>query len=1353
MSGRRCHAPTAATRSRAYGQAIAPALLELESRITPAFSIVADLNPNVFSIAGQSAESCVVGNVLYFTRADIANGEELWRTDGTASGTVLVKDINPGTAGSNPRGLVAIGGTVFFAADNGVSGTELWKTDGSAAGTLLVRDINPGPAGSDPTGLANLGGTLVFAGDDGARGCELWKSNGTASGTVLVKDIRPGSASGFSGLGGTSLTVAGDKAYFAANDGVAGQELWRTDGTATGTALVRDLFAGSVNGAPNGSYPGTLTALGGTLLFTADNGATGTELWKTDGTGAGTVLVRDILPGNDGGAPKSSFPLDLISMGTWATFTADNGANGRELWKTDGTTAGTALLKEIRPGAYGGFSNYAPGQFAVAGGTVFFAADNGANGMELWKTNGTTAGTVLVRDIQPGTYSVGQGKSSSPEELTAAGGRLFFTADDGVSGVELWISDGTAAGTVLARDMAPGAASSEIALLGTLGGALVFTAGDGDLWRSIGTSAGTTLLSDNQGTRGQGSNPKVPVEVGGNLYFTAFDGNYLPTLWKTGGPGTTPTALSAGFRYPGPANLVNAGGTLFFAANNGDSGVELWRSDGTSAGTQLVRDISTGSPGSAPSAIVNEGGTLYFVADDGASGRELWKSNGTTAGTVLVRDIAAGLDASGKTSSASPAELAWGGGWLWFTADDGVSGRELWKSDGTAAGTTRVADIAPGGLGSAPAELAWGGGWLWFTADDGVGGRELWKSDGTAAGTTLVKDIFQGPAGSAPDALAWGGGLLWFTADDGGGGRELWKSDGMAAGTTLVKDIFPGPSGSAPEGLAWGGGWLWFTVDDGVSGRELWKSDGTAAGSTLVKDIRLGAAGSAESGKSMLAWADGLLCLVANDGVSGSELWKSDGTAPGTVLAGEIVPGSLGGDIAWLAAFGNRAVFSADDGLRGRELWSFSPNGAPLDIRLSATAVMENQPSGTVVGNLLATDPDAGDAFTFALVAGAGDTGNSLFSISNGVLKSAAAFDFETKAARSIRVRVTDSGGLSFEKAFIISVIDVDEGPIVSAAQAVATIANLPTAVAGVSVVDPLAGAVTLTTTLSVPTGLLTLGVRTGLVFQAGDGVSDALIKFRGTLAQTNAALKSLSYITATDTLAATTIGITVQRGAFTSNAAVPLTVAEGRVVKISDPTLAGKVSVVIQGTASGDTVSVAAAGTSTSNYTVSLNGTPTVVTGITGRFVVFGLGGDDTISMMGSAVAVRADGGEGSDVIMGGMAADALFGGNGADLIAGGLGADLINGGAGNDIVIDGTVSVRAAGKTLRSVLDGWAAKAAPVDADYAAITADLAFTADKASKDTLTGGLGTDWFWSATAGAVADVLDLAAGERRRLV
>jgi len=335
---------------------------------------------------------------------------------------------------------------------------------------------------------------------------------------------------------------------------------------------------------------------------------------------------------------------------------------------------------------------------------------------------------------------------------------------------------------------------------------------------------------------------------------------------------------------------------------------------------------------------------------------------------------------------------------------------------------------------------------------------------------------------------------------------------------------------------------------------------------------------------------------------------------------------------------------------------------------------------------------------------------------------------------------------------FTVTVRDVDEGPVLSSSGPLGVVTDQMTAIGGLSVVDPSGGGARLTTTLSVPAGKLSLGARTGLVFLAGDGVSDATIRFTGTLAQTNAALGSLSYITPTDALAGTSVSVLVQRASFSASQNITLVAAENRAARVSDPALAGKVSVVIQGTGAADSISVQRSG-ATANYTVFLNGTPTVVTGITGRFVVFGLGGDDTISMMGSAVAVRADGGEGNDVILGGVAADALFGGNGADLIAGGLGADLINGGAGNDIAIEGTVSVRAAGKTMRSVLDGWAAKLAPVDADYAAITADLAFTADKASKDTLTGGLGTDWFWSATAGAVADVLDLAAGERRRLV
>jgi ELWxxDGT repeat protein len=169
------HIPHAIDSTRRGGSFL-PAIEELETRLTPAFVVLGDLNPNRFVISGPPAESCQAGGLTYFTRADIASGTELWRTDGTVSGTLLVRDINPGAAGSNPRGLVAIGGTVYFVADNGTVGAELWRTDGTVSGTALVRDINPGAAGSDPSGLANLNGTLLFTADDGARGRELWKS-------------------------------------------------------------------------------------------------------------------------------------------------------------------------------------------------------------------------------------------------------------------------------------------------------------------------------------------------------------------------------------------------------------------------------------------------------------------------------------------------------------------------------------------------------------------------------------------------------------------------------------------------------------------------------------------------------------------------------------------------------------------------------------------------------------------------------------------------------------------------------------------------------------------------------------------------------------------------------------------------------------------------------------------------------------------------------------------------------------------------------------------------------------------------------------------------------------------------
>ena len=287
-------------------------------------------------VAGASSSSpanlTAVGSTLFFTVDNGVNGSELWKSDGSAPGTVMVKDIIPGAVGSTPSSLTVMGGTLFFAADDGINGRELWKSDGTSDGTILAVDVVAGAVGSSPASLAAVGGMLFFAADDTVNGSELWKSDGTPGGTVLVKDISIGAA----GSSPTNLVAVGGILFFAADDGIRGGELWRSDGSDSGTYLVKDIFAGAT-----GSAPASLTALGSTLLFSANNAANGIELWRSDGTPETTVLLRELAAGTVGALPASSSPTSLTVVGGTLFFAANDVINGNELWKTDGTAYGT----------------------------------------------------------------------------------------------------------------------------------------------------------------------------------------------------------------------------------------------------------------------------------------------------------------------------------------------------------------------------------------------------------------------------------------------------------------------------------------------------------------------------------------------------------------------------------------------------------------------------------------------------------------------------------------------------------------------------------------------------------------------------------------------------------------------------------------------------------------------------------------------------------------------------------------------------------------------------------------------------------------------------------------------------
>src|SRR5262249_13319240 len=154
---------------------------------------------------------------------------------------------------------------------------------------------------------------------------------------------------------------------------------------------------------PFGPRPSGLAAVGGTLFFAANDGVHGTELWKSDGTEAGTVLVKDINPNSAYGFPVASYPHSLTHAGRTLVFAAHDGTNSLELWKTDGTAARSALLKDTNPG--GGNNGSLPNRLTAVNGTLYFTAFVPDTGIELWKSDGTAAGTVLVKDINPGSAS------------------------------------------------------------------------------------------------------------------------------------------------------------------------------------------------------------------------------------------------------------------------------------------------------------------------------------------------------------------------------------------------------------------------------------------------------------------------------------------------------------------------------------------------------------------------------------------------------------------------------------------------------------------------------------------------------------------------------------------------------------------------------------------------------------------------------------------------------------------------------------------------------------------------------------------------------------------------------------
>ena len=452
---------------------------------------------------------------------------------------------------------------------------------------------------------------------------------------VLVADINPDRSSNYYFSDGRNsypenLTEFNDKLYFTANDGETGKELWVSDGTADGTHLLVDIDPSSNNNGQNSNYyydPYSylytssydvtgFTEFNDKLYFTANDGKNGHELWVSDGTTDGTHLLLDINPGDNesyySDYANSSYPANFVEFNDKLYFTANDGENGHELWVSDGTADGTNLLLDIDLGTEDSYYFYSngsnPDNFVEFNDKLYFTANDGENGDELWVSDGTTEGTHLLLDINPnvsdGYYSYADG--SDADNFVEFNDKLYFTADDGENGNELWVSDGTAEGTHLLLDINPGTEDS---------------------------------------------------------YYYSYA------------------------KSSDADNFIEFNDKLYFTANDGENGNELWVSDGTTEGTHLLLDINPNvsdgyysyADGSDADNFIEFNDKLYFTANDGENGNELWVSDGTTEGTYLVADINLGNNNYGTAQSSFAANLTVVGDELFFSANNGVSGNELFK--------------------------------------------------------------------------------------------------------------------------------------------------------------------------------------------------------------------------------------------------------------------------------------------------------------------------------------------------------------------------------------------------------------------------------------------------------------------------------------------------------------------------------------------------------------------------------------------------------------------------------------------------------------------------------------------------
>lgn len=774
---------------------------------------------------GPEALGSVSGGRLFFNACSAPSGCELWSSDGSVAGTKPAGEIVPGPESGGIREIESVDGRAFVIADAPGGATALWLAD--AGGLKRLRET-PGAAGLSVQLAQGQGRVFFFARD--ASGFEVWTSNGTAAGTRPVTSFAP--AEPFPEK--RFLNLFSGRAWFVADNGTHGRELWSVGGqpgsvrrvsnfpdpamsfTDVGKSGARIVFVAARPGgerkiwtsrgdfrstAPlsgcQGGCPSLLSPLAPLtpnrfVLYGASQRGTG--FWVTDGTRAGTRFLRRSPPHD---SALAAVPTGGGEGGRVLFQLVDESLLG-EIWITNGTTKGTFHVTEGDRFIFDAGTADGATVFAGAGETL----EDWPFSEVLWRSDGTPAGSrPLTEAAIP--------RSSAPALLTPFRDGVFVQTCPHVADweQELWFVDASnVPSTEITRLFRDPADACRFVVPVVLDKAIVFVYNrfHQDLWRSDGTQSGTSILVP------EASGPSDPFPLGDEAGF------YLQSeLWVTDG------TLAGTRKYvgpPPPEGIFLAGRYWFFRDSR------PWVSDGTPAGTYPVTEAD-GQPGH-PSFFVEAGGLVYFpfaeVVGGEAGPMEIWSSDETVAGTgpAITADSGALLSAL-----AEPPLVA--GDRLYFAAPrvgDPQGTLLPWSSDGTDAGTVLLANVDLRGDDLAPVRSIFTefDGRVYFAASDPRQGNELWSTDGTRQGTSRLLAIAPRLLSAYPRELTVWNGRLYFRARDGVHGMELWSSDGTAAGTRLVHDIAPGASWSTPRNLTPTEERLFFSADDGVHGEEVW---------------------------------------------------------------------------------------------------------------------------------------------------------------------------------------------------------------------------------------------------------------------------------------------------------------------------------------------------------------------------------------------------------------------------------------------------------------------------------------------------------------------------------------------------